>query len=201
MFTGIITHLGKVTNISDNYLELEVDKSLTEKISVGSSVSTNGICLTVVEYSDTSFRIDYMPETREKTNLKYTKRDDLINLELSSRPDTFMDGHVVQGHVDGVGEIKSITSKGNSYELKIEADHEITKYLVNKGSVAVNGISLTIIEAGDNFFTVGIIPHTWNVTMLKNVQEADKVNVEVDIMGKYIYKYISNFDIKQNTWR
>ncbi len=194
MFTGIITNLGKLTEITPNKLKISAEKQLMQRITIGTSVSINGICLTVTNFDSDSFEIDYMPETKNKTTIKYAKKGSLVNLELSATPESLLAGHIVQGHVDGLAKLESIKSEENSRLLILNADKELTKYMVNKGSVALNGISLTIIEVKENTFSVGIIPHTWNNTMLKNISEGDYMNLEVDVLAKYVYKY-SNLKI------
>lgn len=186
MFTGIITYLGEVVNKSENKLIIKTDRNLISKLSKGTSIAVNGICLTVVDLIEDSFSIDFMPETEEKTNIKYLKRGVLLNLELPVKFETLFAGHIVQGHVDNVSRILSIKNKGNSRILTFSIDPKISKYLVDKGSVAVNGISLTVIQAQDDHFTVGIIPHTWTHTMLHQARIGDYVNIEVDILAKYL---------------
>jgi riboflavin synthase len=191
MFTGIITDLGEVLENDHGKLKISVEKEFSEKLDEGTSIAVNGVCLTAVEYDKESFSVDYMPETARKTTIRDMIKGDKINLELSATPQTFLAGHIVQGHVDGLGKVADIIPDENSRVIKIEVDESLTKYMVDKGSVAVNGISLTLIEVREDYFTVGIIPHTWEVTMLEEIKIGDKVNIEVDIMGKYIYKFIN----------
>jgi riboflavin synthase len=127
-----------------------------------------------------------MPETGKKTNIGDLKKGDLVNLELPVTVETLFAGHIVQGHVDDVAIIDSITDEGNSHILTFRINPSISKYMVDKGSVTVNGISLTIINAGKDAFSVGIIPHTWKETMLHTAKPGDRVNVEVDIISKYV---------------
>lgn len=195
MFTGIITDLGKVKEKTKNSLVIEVEKDFSAKLSIGLSISINGICLTVVDIDSDNFKIDFMKETEEKTNIKYLKIGDLVNLELPATPNAYLSGHIVQGHVDGVGKVKNQKSKGKSRTLKIGILSRLTKYIVSKGSITVNGISLTVIDVGSDFFTVGIIPHTFENTMLKNIKEGDFVNIEVDILGKYLERWKSLNDL------
>jgi len=190
MFTGIVTNLGEVVNESENKLIIKTDRTLISKLSKGVSIAVDGICLTVVNLMKNNFSIDFMPETEEKTNIKYLKISDLVNLELPATVETFLSGHVVQGHVDGISKLKTITKEGNSYILKFSIPKDLSKYIVEKGSIAVNGISLTVIDIGDKFFTVGIIPHTWDKTMLQTIKLGDYVNVEVDILAKYVEKLL-----------
>lgn len=187
MFTGIITHLGKLTKKDGAILTFAADRSFCQKIKDGTSISVNGVCLTVFKKpAKNSFSVEIMPETLNKTMLGNLKTDDLVNLELPLTPTDFISGHIVQGHVDGTAKLTSITKQGNNRLLKFSTPPKFAKYLVAKGSVAVNGISLTVIEAGKNYFTVGIIPYTWTNTMLHIIKTGDFVNIEVDILAKYL---------------
>lgn len=190
MFTGIITNLGKVISKSENKLIVKTDASLIGKLSKGISISVNGICLTVIDLIKNSFSIDFMPETEKKTNIKYLQIEKIVNLELPATAESFLSGHIVQGHIDGVAKLETINEEGNGYILKFSIPKELSKYIVEKGSIAVNGISLTVIDIEDKFFTVGIIPHTWNKTMFHTIKSGDYVNIEVDILAKYLEKLI-----------
>jgi riboflavin synthase len=147
-------------------LVIEPEKGLLDKFEKGLSVSIDGICLTVVAYNKKTFSIDFMPETAKKTNIGQLTVGSTVNCELPSTASTFLSGHVVQGHVDGVGVIKSITPDGNSYLFVFTLPKDLSRYIVPKGSISVNGISLTVIDITDDSFSVGIIPHTWDRTML-----------------------------------
>lgn len=188
MFTGIITHLGKVSNKSEKNLTVKTDKELMASLSKGASIAVDGVCLTVVNLTKDSFHVDYMPETEKKTNIKYLQTGNLVNLELPTTANSLLSGHIVQGHIDGAAKLETIATEGNSYVLKFSITKDISKYIVEKGSIAVNGISLTVISIGDNFFTVGIIPHTWEKTMLHRIELGNYVNIEVDILAKYVEK-------------
>lgn len=190
MFTGIIENLGTVVKRTENQLEIKADSNFVKKISQGLSISVNGICLTVVNFNQGSFRVDFMPETADKTNICSLQTGDRVNLELPATIETFLSGHIVQGHIDGLGKLENIKEEKNSRILKLSVPENITKYLVNKGSVTLNGISLTVIEAGNNSFTVGIIPFTWKETMLNTLNIGDYINIEVDILAKYLEKLI-----------
>lgn len=190
MFTGIITHLGKIVKKTDTLLVIEPEKGLLDKVEKGLSISVEGICLTVVDFTDKTFSIDFMPETAKKTTINQLQEGDIVNLELPATGDTFLSGHVVQGHVDGIGTVKSITPEGNSYLFVFTLPQALTKYIVPKGSISVNGISLTVIDITTDTFSVGIIPHTWDHTMLHTVKVGDKVNIEVDVLAKYIEKLL-----------
>ena len=187
VFTGIITNLGKLKKKAGATFTFAADQSFCRKIRNGTSISVNGVCLTILKKpSKNSFSVEVMPETLNKTMLGNLKIDNLVNLELPLAPADFISGHIVQGHVDAVAKLTSITKRGISRILKFSIPRKLSKYLVTKGSVAVNGISLTIIEAGKDYFTVGIIPYTWTNTMLHIVKKNDFVNIEVDILAKYV---------------
>lgn len=188
MFTGIITHLGKVVDKSENILRIKTDKELINHLSKGASIAVDGICLTVVGFTEDSFNVDYMIETEEKTNIKFLKASDLVNLELPVKVSSLLSGHIVQGHIDGVAKLKTIAHAGNSYLLYFSVTKQLSRYIVEKGSIAVNGIALTVIGVKDKFFIVGIVPHTWDKTMLHKVKLGDYVNIEVDILAKYLEK-------------
>lgn len=190
MFTGIITHLGKVANKSENSLIIKTDKKFITSLSKGASIAIDGVCLTVVDLTQDTFRVDYMPETEKKTNIKYLQTGSLVNLELPATATSLLSGHIVQGHIDGVAKLEAITPESNSYVLKFTIPKVLSKYIVEKGSITVNGISLTVISVGDNFFIVGIIPHTWDKTMLHTIKTGDYFNIEVDILAKYLEKLI-----------
>ena len=190
MFTGIITNTGEISKRGTNELSVKTDKEFTGKLSRGLSIAVDGICLTVISKSDTEFSVDFIPETEAKTNIKYLKVNSLVNLELPATYKSFLSGHIVQGHIDGVGRLESIKKNDNSHLLKFSIPKDLSKYIVEKGSIAVNGISLTIIEAKNKYFTVGIIPHTWRNTIIHTIKVSDFVNVEVDILAKYVEKLI-----------
>lgn len=193
MFTGIITNLGKFKKVENNRYTFETDPILIKKLKKGSSIAVNGVCLTVDDppIAD-SFSVTIMPETQKRTMLSSLQKYELVNLELPMMPENYFSGHVVQGHVDGTGKIKEISKDGNSRVLKIEIDENLNKYIVEKASITLNGISLTVIKNEKNYFTVGIIPFTWENTMLQNAKINDMVNIEADILAKYIEKYLES---------
>jgi riboflavin synthase len=192
MFTGIITYLGKVKKKTNTDLQITASEDLLHKLENGTSIAVDGICLTVISKKTDSFSINFMPETAKKTNIQYFETDTLVNLELPATTDTLFSGHIVQGHVDGVTKIISIKPEGNSRIFTFSLPKELNKYLVEKGSIAVNGISLTVISVNETEFTVGIIPHTWTNTMLHTTKDGDVVNLEVDALAKYIEKLIQH---------
>lgn len=192
MFTGIITHLGTVAKKTDTSLTIRTDKDLLKKLSPGTSIAVNGICLTVVTKEKNTFIINYIPETEKKTNVQYLQEGTEVNLELPATADSLLSGHIVQGHVDSIGKIIAIKKEGNSLIFAFAIPTSLSKYLIKKGSISVNGISLTIITVTQSQFTVGIIPHTWEHTMLHSAKVGDYVNLEVDALAKYVEKLIKN---------
>jgi len=199
LFTGIIQKVGtfkRKTKKGNKYqLVIDVDDFLDD-VSIGDSIAVNGVCLTVVDYSANSFTVDVMPETVKATNIDNLQSGAKVNLEKSLQPKSFMGGHIVNGHVDGIGTIKSIKEEKNAKIFTIEVGKEITKYLVDKGSVALNGISLTVMDFSDDTLKVSLIPETIRSTNLKYLEQGDEINIETDIIGKYVHKMLN--DKKQN---
>lgn len=189
MFTGIITNQGIVSNKTKISLTIKTDEDFLIQLEKSMSVAIDGICLTVVASNKSSFEVNIMPETIKRTNIKYLQSGNLVNLELPARVNSFLSGHIVEGHIDATGKLQSLNKKNNSHILKISSN-SILKYIVEKGSIAINGISLTVIEVTKNYFTVGIIPHTWATTMLHTLKVGDIVNLEVDILAKYVEKLL-----------
>lgn len=190
VFTGIISNLGKLTKKEEAVFTFSIDKSFCKKMKDGTSIAINGVCLTVLKTTKKSFSVEIMPETEKKTALGQLKTADIVNLELPVTPQSLLSGHIVQGHIDGVAKLTSITKQDNSRLIKFSVPLSLSKYIAEKGSIAVNGISLTIIEAGKKYFTVGIIPYTWDNTMLKTIEAGNFVNIEVDILAKYLEKLL-----------
>lgn len=193
MFTGIITDLAEVKHWDGATLEIAFHtKPSFEDYDVGSSIALDGVCLTVIAMDGLNVTFEVMPETVEKTRLQSIQQGDYINVEFPMAANGRFEGHVVQGHVDGLGELVEVTPDGNSHVIKISVPESLMRYVVPKGSVTVNGISLTVVETFENAFTLAIIPHTWEVTNIGKMKVGDKVNVEVDIMAKYLEKMVSN---------
>jgi riboflavin synthase len=194
MFTGIIEDLGTVNRMTrkgeDAFLIIDTSMNLAD-INVGDSISVSGACLTVTEKGDKHFSADVSAETLARTNLKSLKSGDKVNLEKSLRLNSFLGGHLVLGHVDGIGKIQEKVSKANSIQFSVEIDAELGRYIVEKGSVAVDGISLTVNRCEKNRFYVNIIPHTARNTTLGFKKVADLVNIETDIIGKYVEKFLN----------
>lgn len=194
MFTGIIEGLGTVNRISRKGEDalLIVDTSVNlDDINVGDSISVSGACLTVTEKGAQRFSADVSAETLTRTNLKSLKTGDKVNLEKSLRLNSFLGGHLVLGHVDGIGKIQEKVSKAASILFSVEIDAGLSRYVVEKGSVAVDGISLTVNRCEKNRFYVNIIPHTAQSTTLGFKKVADLVNIETDIIGKYVEKFLN----------
>jgi len=191
MFTGIIKNLGKISEITEAKLVIDAGADFVAKLENGASVAIDGICLTAVNRDKNLFTVDVMPETVNRTNLKNLKNGDLINLEMPATPNSFLAGHIVQGHIDGTAKLESVTDDGNSRVLEFSIMQSISKYIVEKGSIAINGVSLTVIKAENDRFTVGIIPHTWDQTMFKTFKVGDIANIELDVLAKYIERLIN----------
>lgn len=190
MFTGIINDLGKLKTKQGAVFTFEASSAFCRKVSKGVSIAVNGACLTAVGKTRRNFIVEIMPETLRRTALGKLQTGDLVNLELPATAQTFLSGHLVQGHVDGIGVISKIAPRGNSKILTVTVSQALSKYLVPKGSVAVNGISLTVISARRGRFTAGIIPHTWKNTTMRQTKIGGEVNVEIDILAKYLEKLL-----------
>ncbi len=194
MFTGIIIEMGEVTAVERRggmaYLFLN-SREVIKDAKIGDSISVNGTCLTVVEIRDATMRFDLSEETLRSTNLGLLKPGDRVNIEPSLRPDSKLGGHFVSGHVDGTGRIRSKTDIGDAFKIEIEVPEKIIHFLVEKGSVAVDGISLTVVDILKNSFTIVIIPHTARLTTMGFKGPGDTVNVEVDIIGKYVARFLN----------
>jgi len=194
MFTGIIEELGNVIdlNIQDNSAKLSLTGSTVLKnTNIGDSIAVNGVCLTITEMNNNSFTVDIMHETLEKTNLHELNKQSKVNLERALQLQTRLGGHIVSGHVDGTGSILSIKPIGIASIYKISASIDITSLLIPKGSVAIDGISLTVIDVDKNFFTVSLIPHTFKNTTLGIKSTGNTVNLETDLIGKYVAKFLN----------
>lgn len=195
MFTGIIEEIGKVVKIQKNsrssLLSINASKVL-EDVDLGDSIAVNGICLTVTDYNEQLFTVDVMNETWSRTSLDKLKPGSYVNLERAMAANGRFGGHIVTGHIDGTGRIKSIRRDDNAVWYQITADKNILSLIVEKGSIAIDGISLTIAKVSQSDFSVSIIPHTLGQTILKNKQVNDLVNLENDMIGKYIQKFLND---------
>ena len=192
MFTGIIENVAEVVDVkpNKNNLDITFKSDLLSELKVDQSISHNGVCLTVADISNETYLVNVVKETIDKSNFDSIRKGDMVNVERSMMLNDRLDGHIVQGHVDQIAECVSIDEQGGSYVMTFnykKSDH-IT---VEKGSICVNGISLTVCNSQDNTFSVAIIPYTWDNTNLKNINVGDTVNLEFDIVGKYIAKLLS----------
>jgi riboflavin synthase len=194
MFTGIIEELGHVRSVEqrgDNARVLIEARLVTEDIHEGDSIAVNGVCLTALNVEKDSFAADVSRETLDRSTLGRLLPGAPVNLERSVTPATRLGGHLVQGHVDARGKFLSATDLGGSWTVRIAYPTEIARYLVFKGSVAVEGISLTIAQLTDEYFEIALIPKTWEVTNCSHLRPGDTVNLEVDVIAKYVERLLS----------
>jgi riboflavin synthase len=191
MFTGLVEELGSIASVVHNDAGAQIiirANLVTSEIANGDSVAVNGVCLTAFDVSATSFCADVSPETLERTTLGDLKPGSPANLERAVTPTTRLGGHIVQGHVDGRGVFLSAESHGDFYTVKVGFPRELGRYFVHKGSVAVEGISLTIAALAEDHFDIAVIPKTWEATNLSSLNPNDAVNLEVDIIAKYVQR-------------
>ena len=192
MFTGIIENMAEVIDVkpNKNNLDITFKSDLLSELKVDQSISHNGVCLTVADISNETYLVNVVKETIDKSNFDSIRVGDIVNVERSMMLNDRLDGHIVQGHVDQIAECVSIDEQGGSYVMtfKYKKSENIT---VEKGSICVNGISLTVCNSKENTFSVAIIPYTWDNTNLKNINVGGTVNLEFDIVGKYIAKLLS----------
>ncbi len=193
MFTGIVEEIGIIKSFVQNktcaIIEVEANIVL-EATKIGDSISIDGCCQSVVSFGGNSFVANVSSETLKMTTFKNFQNGKKVNLERALTPTSRMGGHIVQGHVDGVGILKNIQKMSEFYDLTFEIPSDLEKYIVNKGSIAVDGISLTVASVENNLIRLAIIPHTYENTTLKNLKIADCVNLETDILGRYIEKFL-----------
>lgn len=193
MFTGLVEELGKIKSIAKGTksARLTIEGQVVLKdVKLGDSIAVNGTCLTVVEYTQRSFTADVMPETVRSTVLAELKPGDVVNLERTLRLGDRLGGHIVSGHVDGVGVIRSKERSDNAIVVTIEAPPEVMRYIIAKGSIAIDGTSLTIVDYGTDWFSVSLIPHTASLTTVGLKETGSKVNLEADVLGKYVAKLL-----------
>ena len=186
MFTGIIEEVGRLKSLDGGRIEIACEKILSD-MKIGDSISTNGICLTVVDFGEKFFAADVMPETLRKTSLA----DKNFNLERALKLGDRFGGHIVSGHIDGVGKILSIRLEGNALLIEISAENHLLRQIAAKGSVALDGISLTVVNAGAENFSVSMIPHTREVTNFKFKRVGSLVNIETDVLAKYVDRLLN----------
>ncbi len=193
MFTGIVEAVGSVARIErrGELTSLAIDAPLVvEGLRVGDSVLVNGGCLTVTEVAGTQLCFEAVRETLERTTLGGLEMGAPVNLERALRADGRLDGHIVQGHVDGTGSVRALDREGDDVRLRIDCDPELADLLVEKGSVAIDGVSLTVVGVHPSGFDVALIPHTLEVTTLGRRRPGDRVNLEVDVLAKYVKRYL-----------
>jgi riboflavin synthase len=193
MFTGLIIELGEIAAIDRRAHDARVSikgRRILKDIALGDSIAINGVCLTVTSVKDDVLSFDVSGETLKSTNLGELKRGDKVNLEPSLRPNSKMGGHFVAGHVEGIGRIRSKRIEGNAERIEIEAPAAVLKYLVHKGSVSVDGISLTVVDILNDAFSLVVIPHTSSLTTIGFKKVGETVNLEPDILAKYVEKFL-----------
>jgi riboflavin synthase len=188
MFTGIVQEIGIIKDISLNRITVIACKVL-KNIQLGESIAVNGACLTVTEFTDNTFTVDVMPETLKRTTIKQLRKNDEVNLERALTLDGLLGGHLVQGHVDATGTVASIKDDGGASIFKIQTSKELMGYVVEKGSITVDGISLTVMERTDTTFDVSIVAFTMENTVMCNRKVGDAVNLESDVLAKYIVQF------------
>jgi riboflavin synthase len=193
MFTGIIETLGKVTNLRQEQgnLHITVESAIANELKIDQSVAHNGVCLTVVGLTNTTHTVTAIEETLNKTSLGHLKAGEPVNMERCMQMNARLDGHIVQGHVDQIAVCTKFTELDGSWEYTFEYDAATGNVTVEKGSICVNGISLTVVNSGPNYFSVAIIPYTYEHTNLHNVREGSVVNLEFDIIGKYVARLMN----------
>lgn len=193
MFTGIVEEIGKVLNITDSKVKIKSNLVL-EGTKIGDSISVNGVCLTVVTLGSDFFEADVSPETKKVTAFSKLNTGDFVNLERAMSACGRFGGHIVSGHIDGTGKCQIINKNNDFYILSLELPLSCTKYVVKKGSIAINGISLTVSDINNNKISLAIIPHTFENTNLRYLKIGDSVNIETDIIAKYVEKFLSTSD-------
>jgi riboflavin synthase len=195
MFTGIIETLATVREIKklDDNFDISIDSKITSELKIDQSVAHNGVCLTVVAINQNVYTVTAIRETIEKTNLSDWKVGDIINLERAMKLGDRLDGHIVQGHVDQIGTCKSIENANGSWYFTFEYDENRNNITIEKGSITVNGVSLTAVNSKKNEFSVAIIPYTYENTNFKNFEVGTKINLEFDVIGKYVSRL---YDLK-----
>jgi riboflavin synthase len=193
MFTGLVEEKGTVAQVEHTAdgARLRIETVLAGRLGQGDSIAVNGVCLTAVEPVDGSFAADVMNETLGKTTLGPLAAGDAVNLELPLRAGDPLGGHIVQGHVDGTGTVGSVTGEGFSTVIRVDAPEEILRYVAAKGSVALDGVSLTVAEVGEGWFSVALIPETQERTTLGGLRSGRSVNIEVDVLAKYVERLVT----------
>lgn len=195
MFTGIIEELGTIRRITSarDGARLEVSaRTVLTDARLGDSISVNGVCLTIVDKSSDWFAADVSAETLRRTSLKQAKAGSRVNLERAMAATSRFGGHIVQGHVDGTGEFLEARASGDGWVVRVGFPAELARYIVEKGSISVDGISLTVAALGNTWFEIAVIPHTWKMTNLGSLERGAAVNLEVDIIAKYVERMMAH---------
>ncbi len=201
MFTGIIEEIGKIKGISkqNNSIRMDISaKVVLEETRLGDSIAVNGVCLTAVNLTNSAFSVDIAPETLRKTNLGKLTISSRVNLERALKMEQRLNGHLVMGHVDGIARILSKKQDGTAILIDIELPAKLRRYVIEHGSVTVDGISLTVARLGSDRFTISLIPHTTTLTTIATKEIGDIVNLEVDVLGKYIERLLTNSKIDED---
>jgi riboflavin synthase len=195
VFTGIVERIARITRLESEAgrveLEIEAGADVAREVKLGDSIALSGACLTVVAVRGDRLAFQVVPESLRLTSLGARKAGQGINLERAMRADARLDGHIVQGHVDGVGTVREVRPDGDDRLIRIDCPTDLARQIVPKGSVAVEGVSLTVVEPDDRGFWVALIPHTRAVTTLGDLAPGQAVNLELDVLGKYVFRYLS----------
>jgi riboflavin synthase len=203
MFTGIVEAVGEVARMvestSGTYL-LELRTQLASQMKIGDSLANNGVCLTVVSQTPSILGFDLLAETVTRSNLIDLKVGDLVNLERSMAASSRFDGHLVQGHVDTTAKLLAVEAHGQDHRIEIELPRDFAQYVIFKGSIAVNGVSLTVAELLSDRFVNWIIPHTWSLTNLRQLRPGDRVNLEFDLIAKYVERLVGAFGVERSAF-
>ena len=195
MFTGLVEETGRLKNktkTGEGFQFTFSAEKVFDDLKIGSSISVNGCCLTIIKKEGNAFSVDAIEETLKKTNLGMLQIEDRVNLERPLKADARLGGHFVLGHVDTTGVVKEVQELSNSHFMKITFPDKFKSYLIYVGSVSIDGVSMTVAELGDNWFGVGIIPFTWQETVFSDRKIGDKVNLEFDVLGKYVERIMEN---------
>lgn len=192
MFTGIVEVLGKIVDLTyeDSNLHLKVRSSFTEELKIDQSVSHNGVCLTVTSIDGAYYKVTAIKETLEKTNLSHIEIGDVVNLERGMKINARLDGHIVQGHVDQIATCSQVKEENGSHVFTFSYDSSLNNVTIEKGSITVNGVSLTVVNSKKDCFSVAIIPYTYEHTSFKNFKIGTLVNLEFDVIGKYVQRLL-----------
>ena len=195
MFTGIIEELGRVQAVTTDKISIKAT-IVTKDVKIGDSIAVNGVCLTVTGFNQIGFDADVSPETMRVTTIGKLKTGDFVNLERAMPANGRFGGHIVSGHIDGTGKVVNIKKEADFCIMEFDVPSVLSKYIVKKGSITINGISLTVADIKDNRITIAVIPHTYENTNLQYLHIIDYVNIETDIIAKYIEKFLSTSDNK-----